>query len=684
MVLHTNTQHRLCFSKAAIALFGLTTAIITSSILANSDMAHAATVNCNPNATFIEEAVCLQDINWSVEHTMAFGRVYKLIDSRDGEEYSVGRLRDERVWLLDNLRLGGEEEITLTSEDSNIPEGTSFILPSSDAWENSYEEPYIGSSNKYDTTAANDEWEIGNHYNFCAASAGTVCDEDGQAVEDAQYDICPAGWQLPTVGEFSSDFNFLLNRLNNSSSRMISGLHLILSGRYYNGASGYIDEDTYIWSSTLRDGQRMRYLTYDGSNVRLNESYRRDRGYSIRCVAKKSERPIKTCNKDAKNIDEATCLQDINPLVKASMTVGETYRLFDSRDSEQYRVAKLPDGNVWFLDNLMLGKAEEIILTSDDTNIAEGTSFTLPTTNAWENDYEAPYLDAMHKHEVTESSEEWHVGNYYNYCTASAGTVCDPEGENERDAEEDICPFNWRMPTGGIDGEYGALLSALGNDSDLFVNTLHLPLSGRYYDDSQSYVNQDGYFWSSTYRDGSRMRYVSYDGYDVNPAGSYNRDRGYSMRCVAKVSEFGSGDYEWVDDINTHTIDEDGTLTLRIELDPQALLEVIVDGQVVDPELYELLDGEETLIQFKAEYLDTLDEGEHPVTAVYQEGVIVETEMIIMRAPEEEPEAPEVPNTGIDSVKADHVVASEETAYITTSIITAICICIFIRIKRTR
>ena len=132
------------------------------------------------------------------------------------------------------------------------------------------------------------------------------------------------------------------------------------------------------------------------------------------------------------------------------------------------------------------------------------------------------------------------------------------------------------------------------------------------------------------------MRYVSYDGYDVNPAGSYNRDRGYSMRCVAKVSEFGSGDYEWVDDINTHTIDEDGTLTLRIELDPQALLEVVVDGQVVDPELYELLDGEETLIQFKAEYLDTLDEGEHPVTAVYQEGVIVETEMIIMRAPIQE------------------------------------------------
>ena len=549
MVLHTNTQNKLCSRKAATVLASLTAAIITSCLLTQANSAYAAAVTCNPGATYIEEAVCLSDINWSVEHTMAFGRVYKLIDSRDGEEYSVGRLRDERVWLLDNLRLGGEDEIVLTSEDTNIEEGTSFTLPSSSTWENSYTEPYIGSSNKYDTTSANDEWQVGNHYNFCAASAGTVCDESGAATENAQYDICPTGWQLPTAGESSSDLNYLFSRLNNSSSRMISDLHLVLSGRYYNGGSGYINEDAYIWSSTLRDGQRMRYLTYDGSNVRVNESYRRDRGYSIRCVAKKSERPVMTCNKDAKNIGEAVCLQDMNPLVKASMATGEEYRLFDSRDSEQYRVAKLQDGNVWFLDNLMIGKAEEIELTSEDTNIKEGTSFTLPTTNAWANDYETPYLEAAHKHEITNGNEEWRIGNYYNYCAASAGTICDPAGENERDAEEDICPSNWRMPTGGINGEYGMLLSVLDYDSDLFVNTLHLPLAGRYYDDAQDYVDQDGYFWSSTYRDGSRMRYVNYDGHDVNPTGSFNRDRGYSMRCIAKVSEFGSGDYEWVDDI---------------------------------------------------------------------------------------------------------------------------------------
>ncbi|MBR5389497.1 hypothetical protein IK146_02990 [Candidatus Saccharibacteria bacterium] len=655
MTLQTNTKHHFCLRKIATVLASLAIAITIFNFV-HTDSAYAASVSCNPNATFIEEAVCLQDINWSVEHTMAFGRVYKLIDPRDGEEYSVGRLRDERVWLLDNLRLGGEEEIVLTSEDTNLEEGTSFTLPSSNTWDNSYEEPYIGTSNKYDTTSANDEWQVGNYYNYCAASAGTVCDESGEATQDAQYDICPVGWQLPSVGESSSDLNFLMSRLDNSSSSMISDLRLVLSGRYYNGASGYIDEDAYIWSSTLRDGQRVRYLTYNGSNVRLNESYRRDRGYSIRCVAKKSERPIMTCNQDAKNINEAVCLQDMNPLVKASMVAGREYRLFDSRDSEQYRVAKLQDGNVWLLDNLMIGKAEEIVLTSEDTNIEEGTTFTLPTTNTWENSYEAPYLDAVHKHEITSSSEEWQIGNYYNYCAASAGTVCDPQGENERDAEYDICPSNWRMPTGGINGEYGNLFAILDYDSLAYVNTLHLPLSGRHYDGSQGYIDRDGYFWSSTYRDGSRMRYINYDGVDVNPAGSYNRDRGYSMRCLANVGEFGSGEFEWVDG-NEHTIAEGEGLILNITLNRDALLYIEVDGEIITNSSFELT-GDDTTIKFKAPFLNSLSEGEHTVVVTYQEGVIIETSLTVKIG-----ESANVPNTGANSTKRD---AKDDYAIIIT------------------
>lgn len=660
----------LQINRAKLRL-GLTTfiisavAVIAACFSAKPSDTLAAVVTCNPNATSISEATCLQDINWSVEHTMSFGKVYKLIDPRDGEEYSVGRLRDERVWLLDNLRLGGEDEIVLTSEDSNIPEGTTFILPSSSSWENSYVEPYIGTSNKHDTASASDEWQIGNHYNYCAATAGTVCDESGEATENAQYDICPAGWQLPSVGSSSSDFNYLSNRLNSSSSRMVSDLHLVLSGRYYNGGSGYIDEDAYVWSSTLRDGQRVRYLTYNGSDVRLNESYRRDRGYSIRCVAKKSERPIITCNEDAKNINEAVCLQDINPLVKASMTEGATYRLFDPRDSEQYRIAKLPDGNVWFLDNLMIGKAEEVTLSSNDTNIAEGTTFTLPSTNSWANDYETPYLEATHKHEVADNDEDWQIGNYYNYCAASAGTVCDPAGENERDAEEDICPLNWRMPTGGIDGEYGTLFASLGYDSDLFVSTLNLPLSGRYYDDSQDYVNEDGYFWSSTYRDGSRMRYVNYDGYDVNPAGSFNRDRGYSMRCIANVDEFGTGDFEWPDG-NEHILEDEAGLTLKITLSRRAFLRVEVNGEPLGEAYYELTGEDDTNILFKQFYLNTLPEGEYIVKAIYEQDVAVDTSFLIR-------DVPDVPNTGAIHSSTGHVTSlGLESVMVITSALTLV------------
>ena len=47
------------------------------------------------------------------------------------------------------------------------------------------------------------------------------------------------------------------------------------------------------------------------------------------------------------------------------------------------------------------------------------------------------------------------VGIYYNYCAASASTYCYAMGSDVDvpdtiiDAPQDICPANWRMPTGG-------------------------------------------------------------------------------------------------------------------------------------------------------------------------------------------------------------------------------------------
>lgn len=53
------------------------------------------------------------------------------------------------------------------------------------------------------------------------------------------------------------------------------------------------------------------------------------------------------------------------------------------------------------------------------------------------------------------------IGVYYNYCAASAGTIC--VSSNSSNASQDICPKNWRLPTGGSSGEYNTLYSKYGS-----------------------------------------------------------------------------------------------------------------------------------------------------------------------------------------------------------------------------
>ena len=55
------------------------------------------------------------------------------------------------------------------------------------------------------------------------------------------------------------------------------------------------------------------------------------------------------------------------------------------------------------------------------------------------------------------------IGVYYNYCAASAGTVC--AVSNTINASVDVCPKGWRMPTGGPGGEYESLYASYSNNN---------------------------------------------------------------------------------------------------------------------------------------------------------------------------------------------------------------------------
>lgn len=91
-----------------------------------------------------------------------------LIDLRDGRSYTVSKLADGNCWMTQNLRIGGDEEITLTSEDSDVE--AAFVLPIAQTngkvgWNNAA--PHI-----YDTGSD----ETGGIYNWYTATAGTGTD----------------------------------------------------------------------------------------------------------------------------------------------------------------------------------------------------------------------------------------------------------------------------------------------------------------------------------------------------------------------------------------------------------------------------------------------------------------------------------------------------------------------------
>ena len=186
-------------------------------------------------------------------------------------------------------------------------------------------------------------------------------------------------------------------------------------------------------------------------------------------------------------------MQDITKTICDEVSVGSFQSLVDIRDNTVYVVKKLKDGKCWMLNNLALDPTDSdtrIKLDASNTNAsAEAISNYLvggSTNTGWsnvavaniENDFNDATDDFFHDGYATPrinnyskdtyvpgygqgaTGNQAKVGVYYNYCAATVGTYCYLKGGNIDipntfvDADQDICPINWRMPTGGMTGEY--------------------------------------------------------------------------------------------------------------------------------------------------------------------------------------------------------------------------------------
>lgn len=265
------------------------------------------------------------------------------------------------------------------------------------------------------------------------------------------------------------------------------------------------------------------------------------------------------CNKYAKTINDALCMQDMNNMVRESMELEKQYTLRDSRDGKSYTVAKMKDGYVWMTQNLDLNLSTATTLTPLDTDVSSNWTPTKTTKNIgdswivsdhtpesidvgdyyWDNssssgtkistkvapsgivtpdDPEAgddETDDEMLSGISDEGDAHYHLGNYYNW-TAAVAMNDSSEYTPMIEADQSICPAGWTLPRGlnyedtndGVAGfmnieEYYETEGGGGGMQALSTDTKGIPLpsSNRYDFTGEPFFMNGGGMYGAYYSD---------------------------------------------------------------------------------------------------------------------------------------------------------------------------------------
>lgn len=493
----------------------------------------------------ISEVADMQDVTAEICAASAEGETATLIDARDGSDYTVAKINGD-CWMTQNLRLSGGR--TLTSADSNVTRNWSFPTGS------------LTSGNSYDEArfTISSDTSYGGYYNYCAASAGTVC--SSSSAQDATQDICPKGWRLPTLNEMGGITSYT------------SAFSPVYSGNYGSGSLYNTGSSGYWWSATAYSSTR-QYSLYYGSGSLYTVDDSKYYGFSVRCI--RSIPGTLTINFDGNgSTGGSTASQQIAAGNTASLNAngftrtgyvftgwntaadgsGTSYAdgaeyavtpatgdatvtlyaqwksqvnyiqnftlancqsqasngnvtVVDSRDTNSYTV-RYVNGACWMTQNLRLPGGTT--LTMSDSNVT--SSYTLPSSStSGFNNYTVANM-----YNGTSIS----YGAYYNYCAASAGTVC--SSSLAQDATQDICPKGWRLPT-------NSEMSGIAGTS--YVSAFSPVLSGYYNNGALYSTGSYGAWWSAT-ADGSNLQYsLFYNGSSLD-TNFDDRSLGYSVRCI--------------------------------------------------------------------------------------------------------------------------------------------------------
>ena len=193
---------------------------------------------------------------------MAEHQVETLVDARDGQNYTVAKLKDGKVWMTKNLGFSGTQ---LTPVLSDVSVDTSI------SWSAADNNSVCGWYSNYPCMKVSDEY--GAWYNFIGATAGTV--NDNNQPDQSTSSICAHGWSLPSYNDFA--------QINNS----LTAFKASTGGRY--DAGEYIQNEAnngFYWASSKSENGRYYFMkTFQGLETgKLGDGWIGNNGLFVRCL----------------------------------------------------------------------------------------------------------------------------------------------------------------------------------------------------------------------------------------------------------------------------------------------------------------------------------------------------------------------------------------------------------------
>ena len=464
-------------------------------------------------------------------------------DMRDGQTYTISRLKDGNCWMTQNLKLGKySDSLTLTSADSDVG-ASGFTLNGKSADGKFTSKTIDGITNVNNSSEYYCDDDYGCYYNWYTATGGSGTSYI--TAGDVDYSICPAGWTLPT-GADGGQFEALYAQYPSPSQMLVdpnsateninsaSRPGFTLAGNYNNTGPSTVGTNGRYWSRSLHTsygGQYAASLLLYTTSVDPHNNNSKYLGIPMRCVLKEGTPPT-TFNQAYANAGKTKdvttglySMQDMNTSICSAVSNNQQSTLLDIRDNQKYAVAKI--NNICWMTNDLAFAGTTLTTTTSDVkstrtipayySLKTQASSSGSNNQCYGNDRAGDGYSNACKYD--ESGVFW-----YNYAAATARTIINsPTTTNTNPAEESICPKQWTLP------DIAQIRSIAGIQYYKILN----PSTGEWYNGTK-YTN--GGIWAST-------AYSNYERYQmiVYPAGSlgsggktYYRTYGMSVRCVAR------------------------------------------------------------------------------------------------------------------------------------------------------